>query len=50
MLASVRSARLNELLVLQGELRRDNVCTCGVADEVGESIGALIAKVRAVLR
>ena len=48
-LASVRPARLDELLALQGELRRDNLCVRGVPDTASESAEELAGKLGAVI-
>ena len=47
--ASVRPARLDELLELQSELRRRNVCLRGLADAAAEDAGALEGKVAAAV-
>ena len=48
-LASVRPARLDELLALQGELRRDNLCVRGVPDGASESAAELAGKLEDVM-
>ena len=48
-LASVRPARLDELLALQGELRRDNLCVRGVPDGASETAEELAGKLGAVM-
>lgn len=48
-LAPVRSAQLDELLALQGELRRDNLCVHGVPEGAHKSAEELAVKLATVL-
>lgn len=50
MLASLSPTRLDELLALQGDVFEDNMCLRRANDEVGESVGALVAKMETILR
>ena len=47
--ASVCPTYLDKLLVLQGEIRHDNLCVCGVPDGASESAEELVAKLGTVL-